>query len=235
MSAPSANPIDSIQDQCARVQLPFLRPVGVLSSKASPCLSRNLESRCFAREVVPRVLESPGEVAGGLALVVGDPHLDDVADRQHAGEELGVVAVVLPAPVRAGLDHLRDGADRAADPQAGEPLLQVEPRDPGLVHAPGPGVHGTDPPRDGAGVVAEGRGTYLPGHDVEGDGLYRAGVDVEADEGGSIEHGSPFHECGVAATVGLDTHHCRPNPRSFMQQGLSMFLCPAHIVSWRVL
>ncbi|WP_226812500.1 hypothetical protein, partial [Collinsella aerofaciens] len=43
--------------------------------------------------------------------------------------------------------------------------------------------------------------------------------------------GSPFHECGVAATVGLDTHHCRPNPRSFMQQGLSMFLCPAHIVS----
>ena len=67
--------------------------------------------------------------------------------------------------------------------------------------------------------------------DVEGDGLYRAGVDVEADEGGSIEHGSPFHECGVAATVGLDTHHCRPNPRSFMQQGLSMFLCPAHIVS----
>ena len=95
---------------------------------------------------------------------------------------------------------------------------------------PGPGVHGTDPLRDGAGVVAEGRGTYLPGHDVEGDCLYRAGVDVEADEGGSIEHGSPFHECGVAATVGLDTHHCRPNPRSFMQQGLSMFLCPAHIV-----
>ena len=63
----------------------------------------------------------------------------------------------------------------------------------------------------------------IPGHRIEGDGLYRAGVDVEADEGGSIEHGSPFHECGVAATVGLDTHHCRPNPRSFMQQGLSMF------------
>ena len=62
-------------------------------------------------------------------------------------------------------------------------------------------------------------------------GLYRAGVDVEADEGGSIEHGSPFHECGVAAAAELDTHHCRPNPRSFMQQGLSMFLCPAHIVS----
>ena len=56
-------------------------------------------------------------------------------------------------------------------------------------------------------------------------------MDVEADEGGSIEHGSPFHECGVAATAGLDTHHCRPDPRSFMQQGLSMFLCPAHIVS----
>mgnify|MGYP007071420524 CR=1 FL=1 len=64
----------------------------------------------------------------------------------------------------------------------------------------------------------------------EGDCLYRAGVDVEADEGGSIEHGSPFHECGVAAAAELDTHHCRPNPRSFMQQGLSMFLCPAHIV-----
>ena len=27
-----------------------------------------------------------------------------------------------------------------------------------------------------------------------------------------------------------DTHHCRPNPRDCMQQGLSMFLCPAHIV-----
>lgn len=63
----------------------------------------------------------------------------------------------------------------------------------------------------------------LPIKDVEGDGLYRAGVDVEADEGGSIEHGSPFHECGVAAAAELDTHHCRPNPRSFMQQGLSMF------------
>ena len=50
MSAPSANLIDSIQDQCARVQLPFLRPVGVLSSKTSPCLSRNLERRCFERE-----------------------------------------------------------------------------------------------------------------------------------------------------------------------------------------
>lgn len=110
-------------------------------------------------------------------------------------------------------------------------LTQVEPRDPGLVHAPGPGVHGPDPPRDGPGVVAEGRGAHLPGHDVEGDGLYRAGVDVEADEGGSIEHGSPFHECGAAAAAELDTHHCRPNPRIFMQQGLSMFLCPAHIVS----
>lgn len=30
--------------------MPFLRPVGVLSSKTSPCLSRNLESRCFERE-----------------------------------------------------------------------------------------------------------------------------------------------------------------------------------------
>ena len=143
----------------------------------------------------------------------------------------GVVAVVLPAPVRAGLDHLRDGADHAVDPEAGEPLLQVEPRDPGLVHAPGPGVHGPHPLRDCPGVVAEGRAAHLPGHDVEGDCLYRAGVDVEADEGGSIEHGSPFHECGVAAAAELDTHHCRPNPRSFMQQGLSMFLCPAHIVS----
>lgn len=211
--------------------MPFLRPVGVLSSKTSPCLSRNLESRCFARERSSLASSSAlVEAAGGLALVVGDPHLDDVADRQHAGEELGVVAVVLPAPVRAGLDHLRDGADRAADPQSGEPLLQVEPRDPGLVHAPGLGVHGPDPLRDGPGVVAEGRGAHLPGHDVEGDGLYRAGVDVEADEGGSIEHGSPFHECGAAAAAELDTHHCRPNPRIFMQQGLSMFLCPAHIV-----
>ena len=183
-----------------------------------------------AREVVPRVLERPGQVAGGLALVVGDPHLDHVADRQHAGEELGVVAVVLPAPVRAGLDHLRDGADHAVDPQAGKPLLQVEARDPGLVHAPGLWVHGPHPLRDCPGVVAEGRAAHLPGHDVEGDCLYRAGVDVEADEGGSIEHGSPFHECGVAAAAELDTHHCRPNPRSFMQQGLSMFLCPAHIV-----
>jgi len=42
---------------------------------------------------------------------------------------------------------------------------------------------------------------------------------------------STMFPCGVAAAAGLDTHHCRPNPRSFMQQGLSMFLCPAHIVS----
>ncbi|WP_419070121.1 hypothetical protein, partial [Slackia isoflavoniconvertens] len=54
-----------------------------------------------------------------------------------------------------------------------------------------------------------------------------------ADEGGSIQHErAPFHACGVAATgsnqtlaiVGLIHGNC-------MQQGLSMLLCPAHIVS----
>ena len=40
----------------------------------------------------------------------------------------------------------------------------------------------------------------------------------------SIEHGSPFHECGVAATAGLDTHHCRPDPRTFMPGAPNVFM-----------
>lgn len=54
-----------------------------------------------------------------------------------------------------------------------------------------------------------------------GDDLARG--DIEADEDGSIQHESPFHECGAAATVLLNTAHCRPNPRIRMQQGALNF------------
>ena len=185
-----------------------------------------------ALQVLARVVEGPGQVAGRLALVVGNPHLHHVADRQHARQELRVVAVVLPPPVGAGLDHLGHRADDAVDSHRGQPLLQVEPGYARLVDAFGGGVDGRHPARDLGGVVAEGGRADLAGHRVEGDGLYRARVHVEADEGGSIQHGrAPFHACGVAATgsnqtlaiVGLIHGNC-------MQQGLSMLLCPAHIV-----
>ena len=141
-----------------------------------------------APAVVPRVVEGADQVARGFALVVGNPHLDDVADRQHAGQELRVVAVVLPAPVGAGLDHLRDGADRAVDAQSGQPLLQVEAGDAGLVDAFRGGVDGPDPVRHRGGVVAEGGGMHLAGHRIERGGDNLAGVDVEADKGGSMHH-----------------------------------------------
>ena len=185
-----------------------------------------------ALQVVPCVVQRAHQVARRLAFVVGNPDLDDVSHGEHPGEEFGVVAVVLPPPVGAGLDHLRNRADDAVDAQRRELLLEVEPGDAGLVNAPRGRVEGSHPFGDGRGVVGECGRADLAGHRVEGDGLYRARVHVEADEGGSIQHErAPFHACGVAATgsnqtlaiVGLIHGNC-------MQQGLSMFLCPAHIV-----
>ena len=45
----SENDIDLIQAQCAAVQLPFLRPFGVVSLNAYPCRIRNFDSRCLQR------------------------------------------------------------------------------------------------------------------------------------------------------------------------------------------
>ena len=159
------------------------------------------EPLLLAPQVLPGVVQGARQVAGGLALVVGHPHLDDVAHREHPGQELRVVAVVLPPPVGAGLDHLGYRADDAVDAQGGELLLQVEPGHARLVYASGPGVDGPDPLGHGAGIVAEGRGSDLSGHDVERDRLDRARMYVQACKSGSIHHESPFHECGVAATV----------------------------------
>ena len=159
------------------------------------------EPLLLALQVLAGVVQGAHQVAGGLALVVGHPHLHDVAHRQHPGQELRVVAVVLPAPVGGGLYHLGDRADDAVDAEGGQPLLQVEPGHARLVDASGRGVDGPDPVGHGAGVVAEGCGFDLPGHGVERDRLDRARVHVQAYERGNIHHESPFHECGVAATV----------------------------------
>ena len=214
--------------------MPFLRPVGAVSLNAYPCLRRNFGSRCLQRSRSSRASSGARQVARRLAPVVGHPHLHDVAHRQHAGQELRVVSVVLPPPVGAGLDHLGHRADDAVDAQRREPLLQVEPGRARLVDALRGRVEGSRPLCDLGGVVAEGGRSDLAGHRVEGDGLYGSRVHVEADEGGSIQHErAPFHACGVAATgsnqtlaiVGLIHGDC-------MQQGLSMLLCPAHIVSF---
>ena len=159
------------------------------------------EPLLLALRVLPGVVQGAHRVAGGLALVVGHPRLHDVAHREHPGQELGVVAVVLPAPVGSGLYHLGDGADDAVDAQRGELLLQVEPGHARLVDASGRGVDGSDPFGRGGRVVAEGRGSDLSGHGVERDRLDRARVHVQAYESGNIHRESPFHECGVAATV----------------------------------
>ena len=191
----------------------------------------------------PVALPAPGR--GGLAERVPVPEeelrqpllaapqvLDDVSHGEHPGEELGVVAVVLPPPVGAGLDHLGHGADDAVDAQRRELLLQVEPGDAGLAGALRGRVEGSHPLCDGRRVVGECGRFGFAGHYVEGHRLYGPRVHVEADEGGSIQHErAPFHACGVAATgsnqtlaiVGLIRGNC-------MQQGLSMFLYPAHIV-----
>ena len=152
-------------------------------------------------QVFPGVVQGAHQVAGGLALVVGHPHLHDVAYREHPSQELGVVAVVLPALVSGGFYHLGNGADDAVDAQGGELLLQVEPGHARLVYAFGRGVDGSGPFGHSAGVVAEGRGFDLSGHDVECDRLDRARVHVQTYKSGNIHHESSFYECGVAATV----------------------------------
>ena len=119
-----------------------------------------------ALDLVARVRQGAHQVAGRLAPVVGDPHLHDVAHRQHAGEELRVVAVVLAPPVGGRLDHLGDGADDAVDAEGGQLLLQVEAGDPGFVDALRLGVDRSDPFGDGGGVVLERGGRFF------GDGVY---------------------------------------------------------------
>ena len=81
----------------APVQAPLRLPAGVVSSKTRPWRSRNFDIRCLACCRSSR--------ASSRALV-GDPHLDDVAARQHACQPLGVAAVVLAAAVGRGPVHL---------------------------------------------------------------------------------------------------------------------------------
>ena len=160
-----------------------------------------------ALQVLAGVVQRAHQVARRLAPVVGDPHLHDVAHRQHARQELRVVAVVLPLAVSRWLDHLRDRADDAVDAQRRGPLLRVEPGHARLVDALRGRVEGSHPLCDGRRVVGESGRADLAGHRVKGDGLYGSRVHVEADEGGSIQHErAPFHACGVAATFELDTH-----------------------------
>ena len=188
--------------------MPFLRPVGGgLAERVSVPHQELRQPLLAALQVLAGVVQRAHQVARRLAPVVGDPHLHDVAHRQHARQELRVVAVVLPLAVSRWLDHLRDRADDAVDAQRREPLLQVEPGHARLVDALRGRVEGSHPLCDGRRVVGESGRADLAGHRVKGDGLYGSRVHVEADEGGSIQHErAPFHACGVAATFELDTH-----------------------------
>lgn len=90
---------------------------GVVSSKTRPWRSRNFDIRCLACCRSSR--------ASSRALV-GDPHLDDVAARQHACQPLGVAAVVLAAAVGRGPVHLRDRPDDAAEAEGPQRAAAVD-------------------------------------------------------------------------------------------------------------
>ena len=135
------------------IALPLPGGSGFVEDQAMPEQELR-QSLLAALQVLARVVQRAHQVARRLALVVGNPHLDDVSHGEHPGEELRVVAVVLPLAVGRGLDHLRDRADDAVDAQRCEPLLQVEPGDAGLVDCPGR-LDRKDRVGDGGGVVGE--------------------------------------------------------------------------------
>ena len=164
------------------------------------------------RQPVAGVGEGPGQVAGGLALRVGDVHLDDLAQGELLGEELGVAPVGLAPPVAGGPHHLGDGADGAVHAQGPELPAEVESGDAGLVDGPGR-LEGEDPRRDGGRVVGERPELHLPGAGVERAALDAACVDVQTDRSRIIRHESPSRACGNRAGRLPGRHgHYRPRP-----------------------
>ena len=148
-----------------------------------------------AGEVVAQVLERAGEASRPLGLLVGDEHLDDVVREQLAGQELRVVAVVLPALVGRGPLHLRHRPNDAVDAHISQSAHEMEARDARLVDGLGLGEP-QDPLGDGGGVVPEGLREHLagvPGKRDCGDG---PSVNIKADCG-SIRHGEPLSVCAA--------------------------------------
>ena len=197
----------------ARVQLPLLAPVGVRSSKTSPCLSRNFSSRCLARCRSSRASSSARDRSRPcLALLVGHVHLHHVPGGEQPRQELRVAPVGLAPAVGAGPLHPGDRADDAVEAERAQRPAQVEARHPGLVDRLR-GLEGERPPRDRRGVVGERRVRHLPGHRVEGAGGYRSGVDVETYGCGILVHREPLSShCG--ARPRLVVRPLSPDPRS---------------------
>lgn len=124
--------------------------------------------------------EGAAHVARGLAFLVGDPDLDDVAAGELTGEELRVVAVVLLALVGGRLLHLRDRAHDAVHAEGAQLPHEVEAGDAGLVDRLW-GLEGEDPRRDLAGRGRELLHRHLAGRGVEGGAGDGASVYVESD------------------------------------------------------
>ena len=197
----------------ARVQLPLLAPVGVRSSKTSPCLSRNFSSRCLARCRSSRASSSARDRSRPcLALLVGHVHLHHVPGGEQPRQELRVAPVGLPPAVGGRLLHPGDRAHGAVQPERPQRAAEVEPRHAGLVDRPGR-VERERPLGDGGWVVGERRVRRLPGHRVEGAGCDGPGEYVEADRCGILGHCGPLSShCG--ARPRLVVRPLSPDPRS---------------------
>ena len=175
--------------------------------------------------------EGLGQIAGALAAGVGHPHGHDVADREHPGQELGVVAVVLPAAVGRRFDHFGDRAHDAVDAEPLEPALEVEAGHSRLVAAPGGLRQPPRPVRHGRQDIAEGRCPHLAGGDLYRHGLDRAGVDIEPYGGAKINHWRP--PMSAASPRLQDTTIIGPDPRDDMRKGLPM-LCSYRLLCCRL-
>ena len=163
-----------------------------------------------AMQVLARVLERAGEVAGGLGALVGHPHLDGVAAGEEPGQPLGVAPVVLAAPVGRGPVHLAD-VDGAVDAEGAQGAAQVEAGRAALVHRLGR-LEPQRPLGDRRRVVAEPGPGHLAGHGVEGACGDGPCVDVETDGGDIIGHGGPLSvACGARPRLAL--RPLSPDPR----------------------